>query len=410
MDGRELAALGQLLLKVADGAAVTKARLATATGAARSTVSQHVNDLLDWGILVPEGRGISTGGRPPSRLGLNAEAGVILVADLGVTQARLAAADLSGKRLIDPSGQPVTVRIDDFRIAEGPDSVLHRVDTQFEEMLAAARRTPADVLAVVVGVPGPVAHATGTAVSPPVMPGWDGRRIPDYFTRYDAMTLVDNDVNLMAVGEHAVRRDVEHMLFVKVGTGIGCGIISSGNIHRGADGAAGDIGHIRIPGNDATCTCGKVGCLEAAAGGGALAAELARGGKDVSTARDVARLAAEGDRSARRSVQAASEQIGGVLAALVNFHNPSLIVIGGSLAGAETGDDLIAGIRSGVHGHALALGTRSLKIETSKLGDEVGTEGAIRIAQRRILSPKGLADLFRKIRKRRGGGTPAAVR
>ncbi|WP_239313664.1 ROK family protein [Frankia sp. Cj3] len=383
---RELVTLSRLLLEVASGPAVTRADLARATGLARSTVSLHVDNLRRRGILKEERDGHSTGGRHPSRLGLNPQAGVILAADLGVTQARLAAADLDG--------QPLAARSKDIRIGDGPQSVLAWVDAGFQQMLAEAGRKPADVLAVACGVPGPVAHATGTVVKPPVMPGWDDYRIPSYFQpRYEAPVLVDNDVNLMAVGEHRARTGVEHMLFVKVGTGIGCGIISGGRIHRGADGAAGDIGHIRIPGNDATCTCGYVGCLEAAAGGGALATELQRNGTRVSDVGDVARLAADGDPSARRAIQVASEQIGGVLAALVNFHNPSLVVVGGSLAAS---DNLVAGIRSGIYGRALALGTRSLTVEASRLGNTAGTAGAIHLAQRHILSPDGLAGLRKK--------------
>jgi predicted NBD/HSP70 family sugar kinase len=375
---------------IADGTAATRAELANATGLARSTVSDRVEKLRDWGVLVSEGSGRSTGGRPPRPLWLNPQAGVLLTADLGVTRARLAVADLGGR--------PLTDRSDDVAIAGGPETVLAWVNECFTQMLAEVGRQPSDVLAVACGVPGPVEHATGTVVRPPVMPGWDNFSIPAYFAPlYDAPTVVDNDVNLMALGEHRARGGVEHMLFVKVGTGIGCGIISGGEIHRGADGAAGDIGHIRIPENDATCACGHVGCLEAAAGGRALAAQLAalaRGDMAVSTARDVARLAAGGDPSARRAVQVASEQIGGVLAALVNFHNPSLIVVGGSLA--EFDDRLVVGVRGGVYGRALELATRSLTIEASKIGSRVGTAGGIHLAQRRALSPDGLAGLLRK--------------
>ncbi len=127
-----------------------------------------------------------------------------------------------------------------------------------------------------VGVPGPVEFATGTPVAPPIMPGWDGYRVGERLADYfGAPTLVDNDVNIMALGEHwKAWRAYDHLLFVKVGTGIGCGIITDGRIHRGAQGAAGDIGHIHVPGNEEICRCGNRGCLEAVAGGGAMAARL----------------------------------------------------------------------------------------------------------------------------------------
>ena len=131
-----------------------------------------------------------------------------------------------------------------------------------------------------VGVPAPVAFSRGEPVAPPMMPGWDGFSIPGWFSRhYDAPVLVDNDVNIMALGEHWTHwRDCEHLLYVKIGTGIGCGIVSDRRIHRGAQGAAGDIGHVRLAGHDdVVCRCGNIGCLEAVAGGRALAARLADG-------------------------------------------------------------------------------------------------------------------------------------
>ena len=198
----------------------------------------------------------------------------------------------------------------------------------------------------------------------------------------------------MALGEHrATYPDLKHMLFIKVGSGIGCGIIVSGQLHRGADGAAGDLGHIRVPGCDTPCRCGNTGCLEAVAGGQALANQLAAKGVTAATARDVARLAAEGDTQARQAVRAAAQHIGEVLAAIVSFANPSAIVVGGSLA--QLDDVLLSGIRSGIYGRALPLAQRSLRIKTSTLNERAGTVGAIALAQEHVLSEKGLPNLFR---------------
>jgi predicted NBD/HSP70 family sugar kinase len=205
---------------------------------------------------------------------------------------------------------------------------------------------------------------------------------------------VDNDVNLMALGEHRARPGLEHLLFVKIGTGIGCGIIVSGQLHRGADGAAGDIGHIRVPGCEAPCRCGNIGCLEAVAGGHALASSLTAKGTPAATARDVASLAAHGDTLARQTVRAAAQHIGEVLAAIVSFANPSAIVIGGSLARLD--EVLLSGIRSGIYSRALPLAQRSLRVETSILGERAGTAGAIALAQDHLLSREGLENLLRR--------------
>ena len=140
-----------------------------------------------------------------------------------------------------------------------------------------AGHAPGEVRGIGIGVPGPVEFATGRPVNPPIMPGWDDFDIPGWFAdRYGAPVLVDNDVNIMARGEHWVHwRATSHLLLVKVGTGIGCGIVADGQIHRGARGAAGDIGHIRATSEDVICHCGNIGCLEAVAGGHALATRLA---------------------------------------------------------------------------------------------------------------------------------------
>ena len=219
--------------------------------------------------LVHEARGsASTGGRPASVLAFNHAAGVVLVADLGATHGRIAVLDLAGTPLAETTA--------DMEIARGPDEILGWASECFAELLDRSGNGAADVRGIGIGVPGPVEFASGRPFNPPIMPGWDGYSIPGWFAGvYDAPVLVDNDVNLMARGEHWIHwRETEHLLLVKVGTGIGCGIVASGAIHRGALGAAGDIGHIRATPEDVTCRCGNAGCLEAVAGGQALAQRL----------------------------------------------------------------------------------------------------------------------------------------
>lgn len=227
------------------------------------------------------------------------------------------------------------------------------------------------------------------------MARWHGYRVPDYFAeRYPAQTIVDNDVNLMALGEHQKRYpQMAHLLFVKVGTGIGCGIVINSMLHRGAVGSAGDIGHIHVPGSDGyQCWCGNSGCLEAVAGGRALARRLHNHGLTVTNARDVAQLAAEGDQRSLAEVGIAARHIGAVLGALVSFANPEVVIIGGSLARRD--EPLLAGIRTAIYERALPLATRSLRVETSELGEEAGTIGAVSLAQERILLPTGVAKLL----------------
>jgi predicted NBD/HSP70 family sugar kinase len=380
--------LGRLVSMVAQQQTSTRAELARITGLARSTISQRVDELLDLGVLVEAGDGPSSGGRRPTLLTINPAAGVVLAADLGATHARLAMTTLSG--------QPEAEGGTELDIADGPDLVLATLIDRFGEMLTANGRAPQDVRAIGIGVPGPVEFATGTVVRPPIMPGWDGVVVPDLLSEhFDVPILVDNDVNVMGLGEYWSRGLVnEQVLFVKVATGIGCGIIADGEVHRGADGAAGDIGHIRVAvEEDVFCSCGNMNCLEAVASGSALARQLAAEGLDATHALDVVRLSQAGDARALRLVRVAGQRIGEVLASLVSFYNPSRIILGGALAGLH--DNLLAGIRAVVYERALPLATRDLTIETTAFGYRAAVLGASILAAHGALSPTNISHWVR---------------
>src|SRR4051795_6813123 len=287
---------GRVLGLIRDGEAVTRADIARRTGLARSTVAQRVEALMAHRFVYEAGGTASTGGRPPTVLAFNRAAGVVLVAALGATHSRLAVSDLAGT--------PLAERAYDTDVAREPALVLAWGHERFQERLSDLERDRTDVRGIGLGVPAPVAFSRGEPVAPPMMPGWDGFSIPDWFSPfYDAPVLVDNDVNIMALGEHWTHwRDCEHLLFVKIGTGIGCGIVSDRRIHRGAQGAAGDIGHVRLGGHtDVVCRCGNVGCLEAVAGGRALAAQLTRAGLEATSSRDVVRLLGAGEPAGSRA-------------------------------------------------------------------------------------------------------------
>ena len=370
---------GSVLQLIRDREGMTRSDLARITGLARSTVAQRVDALLAHELVYEAGGTASTGGRPPTLLTFNQRAGVVLVADLGATHSRLAASDLAGA--------PLAEEAFDMDIAAGPEKVLGMVDEHFTALLGELGRTPEDVRGIGIGVPGPVAFSKGQPVKPPIMPGWNGFPIPRWFAgRYDAPVLVDNDVNIMALGEHwANWRETEHLMFVKVGTGIGCGIVAGRAIHRGAQGAAGDIGHIRLAGHeDVVCHCGNLGCVEAVAGGGALARRLTEAGIEAHDSRDVVRLVRADDASAVRMVREAGRYLGEVLASCVNFFNPGVIVIGGDLGEAP---ELLAGVREVTIQRSLPLATGELAIVASRLGDRAGVIGAAVMVVEHVLAP-----------------------
>lgn len=370
---------GDLLRLIRTGEATTRAKLASTTGLARSTIAQRIDSLAAQNLIKEIGEAPSTGGRPPAVLGFNEEAGVVLAADLGATHSRIGVADLGGVILSETAA--------DVDIADGPERVLTWVDETFEKLLAVANKTTGDVLGLGIGLPGPVEFAEGRPVSPPIMPGWDGYDVRGHFAeRFEVPVLVDNDVNIMALGERWVMKEpVDDFLFVKVGTGIGSGLILDGRLHRGAQGAAGDIGHIPVSDSDARCRCGNVGCVEAMAGGDALARELAGLGKNTANSRDVMKLARAGDNEAVQAVRQAGRLLGRVLAAAVNLLNPAVIMVGGDVAAG--GDQLLAGIREVVYRRSTALATNGLVITSAAAGDRAGVIGAAAMVIEHVLEP-----------------------
>lgn len=381
------AGAGELFQLLRDGVPRTRADLAASTGQARSTITTRVDQLLAAGLVAPAGEASSTGGRPPTTFAFRPDARLVLAVDLGATHARLAVTDLASTVLAEAEA-PIA-------IAAGPGVVLDWVVEHGRELLASTGRPPGDLASVGVGLPGPVEHSTGRPINPPIMPAWDDVDVRGILAaRLGAEVLVDNDVNLMALGEHRTAwPDVDDMLFVKVATGIGSGIISDGRLRRGAQGAAGDIGHIAVPGAaDVPCRCGNVGCLEAVASGRALAEALTAAGLPAANGADVVALVRAGDLAAGRAVRQAGREIGSVLAACVSLLNPSLVVIGGVVA--EAGEHLIAGIREVVYQRSLPLATQHLRIVTSQARSQVGILGASAMAVDHVLSPGAIDALL----------------
>lgn len=381
------AGAGELFQLLRDGRPRTRADLAAATGQARSTITARVDVLMAAGLIAPAGEASSTGGRPPATFAFLPSARVVLAVDLGATHARLAVTDLASTVLAETE--------EHLAIAAGPEAVLGWVVERGRALVAEAGRDLADLVSVGVGLPGPVEHSTGRPINPPIMPTWDDVDVRGILAdALDAEVQVDNDVNLMALGEHRTAwPDVDDMLFVKIATGIGSGIISDGRLRRGAQGAAGDIGHIAVPGaEDVPCRCGNLGCLEAVASGRALAEALRRQGLDAHDGADVVALVRSGDLAAGRAVRQAGRELGSVLAACVSLLNPSLVVIGGVVA--EAGEHLIAGIREVVYQRSLPLATQHLRIVTSQARSQVGIIGASAMAVDHVLTPGAIDALL----------------
>ncbi len=365
-----LASVGELFQLIRHGHAVTRPELGRLSGLSRTAVTQRVLALCEMGLVVEEDPDASTGGRPPAQLVFNSGAGVVLAADFEIDRCRIAVSTLDGSQL--------GVRGADIDIGLGPTKVVGWLVDRFVELLGDVGRAVADVRGIGIGLPGPVEFEAGRVVSPPIMPGWDGVSIPDLLREtFPVPIQVDNDVNIMAAGEYATywRDLVDELLFVKVSAGIGCGIIIGGQLHRGAQGAAGDVGHIPVDGYpDVICRCGNSSCVEAVAGGAAIAARLREAGYDCADTRAVAALVQAGSADASRLVRDAGRLVGTVIAHLVNSLNPAVIVLGGEIAHAHA--HLLAGIREVVYQRSPPLATRNLQLVVSRLGERAGVIGA----------------------------------
>ena len=380
----ESATQARILRVLRDRGPTSRVALADELGMSRTTIAAETTRLRELGYLHDAGAAESRGGRRSRLVALPANLSFLGV-DIGSTSI---AVGLTNAQL-----EVVGLVSEDCDIRRGPQAVLLRV----RELVAKLHDEHPHLrpVGLGVGVPGPVDFDRGCPVSPPIMPGWDRYPVRDALsTALGLPAVVDNDVNLMAMGEmHAgVARTLDSFLFVKIGTGIGCGIVMHGELYRGVDGCAGDIGHIRAEATGPLCACGHVGCLEAYFGGAALArdgAEAAQSGRSavlaqivadggVITAEEVSRAATAGDPFSAALLRSGGQRLGSVLASLVSFFNPAMVVIGGEVA--RIGHELLAEVRSVVYQRSLPLATKNMPIVHSEMDGLAGIVGAARLA------------------------------
>ena len=372
-----------MLARLRDEGPLSKAQLADLLKVSRTTIAAEAGRLAELGLAQEVGPAASRGGRRSTLIDLAPAIRFVGIAigatgiSVGVTDGRLA--------VLAMNTRPCDIR-------QGPEVVLAAaLDLVHKVLDEAGVEQP---MGAGVGVPGPVDFNRGVSVSPPIMPGWDGYPVRDALSlELGCPVVLDNDVNVLAVGEqHAgVARNSRDFLYVKIGTGIGCGIVIDGELYRGVNGCAGDIGHIRVEDFGPTCACGNTGCLEAFSGGAALARDAttaARTGRSTVlaamledrgelSAADVGRAVEQGDPQAVQLIRDSGRRVGQVLAGLVSFFNPDLIVIGGGVTGL--GHSLLAEVRAVTYRRSLPLATGSLPIVLSELGDEGGVIGAARL-------------------------------
>lgn len=370
--------------------------LAGRLGYSKSKANSIVAGLLDNGLLEEGGLQESSGGRRAETLRLSAHLGVLVGVDLGATSLDIA--------VMRPDLSMLAHHAEAADVRSGPGVVLARVLALLRKLLKQAGAVPADVIAIGLGVPGPVNFERGQLDHPPLMPEWDSFSIRDRLREeYDAPVFVDNDVNLMALGElWRLQRGLQNFLVIKVGTGIGCGIVCHGQVYRGDNGSAGDVGHICVDTAGPRCHCGNLGCVEAMAAGPAIArraTEAAQAGESELLAEalrrngqlttlDVGQASRAGDAAANAIIQRSGQLIGQMLASVVNFFNPSHVFIGGGIT--RIGPLFLAAVRQSVYHRSLALSTRRLEIQYTPLGEQGGVVGAGVLALQEAMRARGV--------------------
>lgn len=369
---------------------ISRVELARQMNLTRAAITSIINDLQAAG-LVREVENQLTGGRKPIVLEINPELGYVVGIDMGSTHVSLILADFSARE-IQELHMP-------FNINLGPRACLDQVDTYLRDMLQKAGLTLADIKAVGAGVPGPIVAEAGMVSGPPIMPGWDGFPIRDTLQgRWGCPVTLNNDAELGALGEWAygAGRGERDLAYIKVGIGIGAGLLLDGQIYGGITGSAGEIGHITINENGPECQCGNRGCLEAMAGGQAIAnraIEAVRKGQrtllteklpvESITHQDVIAAARRGDLLSQQIVAEAGSHLGTAIASLVNLFNPSMVVIGGGVA--QIGDLLLEPIRRAVQQRSLRVASRAVRISAALLGRRSSGMGAVVRALSQVL-------------------------
>ncbi|MFP5021743.1 ROK family transcriptional regulator [Pseudonocardia phyllosphaerae] len=383
------ATAGEIFRLVRDGVAGTRTEIGRETGLSRTAVAARVDRLLADNLVTEVLGAAATGGRPAARLEFNSSGGTVLAISVGVSRSKVAVCDLTGAVLAeDVLDQPASV---------GPYRLLGDAVTACEKLLLSGDLDDTGIRGIGLSVPGSVDSANGWSVGVPSLPGWERVELPPLLTeRFAVPVRVDNDVNVMALAEHAAHPDVDDLLMVKIGSGVGAGLVSGGDLQRGAWGAAGEIGHTPVhDGPGVGCGCGNVDCLEVLASGAALVRDLAAQGRDAHTIADVVALVKQGDPDAVRLVRIAGRRLGEVLAAAVNLVNPALVAIGGDLVGAF--DPLVAGVREAIYRRSMAAVTQNLRIEPGLLSGRSGVMGCAILVLDEVLSPTSIDGVLSRV-------------
>jgi predicted NBD/HSP70 family sugar kinase len=373
-----LASTSRVLEAVRVNGCATRGEVTAATGLAKAHVAERLRSLIQWDLVREGGSLSSSGGRPAQRLSVAANRGYVLAVEMGMTHISAATADLTGQIRSQRS-----IAID---LKAGPTEVCGVATGLLQELRSSEDLQRHGVLlGIGAGVAAPVEFATGRTINPPVSPNWHNFSVREHFAAaFGVPTWVDNEVNLMALAESRLGAAVGHdnTLTFKLGSWIGAGLVSNGKLHRGAQGCAGSL--VSRAGGEAI----ERAAIDLAEKGEspALSGALSEHGR--LTVQAITKLAENGDAVAARLLDDAAVDVGLVMSVVVDFFNPSLVVIAGGMS--HGGESFLTRIRETVYGAAISLATRDLQIVHSTLDDESGITGAAMMALDSLFSPEYL--------------------
>lgn len=363
----------------------SRAEIARATGLSRSTVSSIVSDLIEAGLLAEraEATGVAhgeSGGRPPVLLSLNPSAGLAVGVDFGHTHLRVAVSDLSHEVLAE-TWRELDV---DHSAEEGLDAAAELV----HQVLNEAKVGRKAVIGVGMGVPGPINRATGAVGSSSILPGWVGvNASAELEQRLGLPVHVENDANLGALAEFVwgSGRGHRNIVYIKLSSGVGAGLLFGGRLHQGAGGTAGEIGHTPAMNGTAICRCGSRGCLETVASARAIAEQVGVSRGEPVTTKELLELTAAADAAATRLIGEAGREIGVALAGLCNLLNPDCVIIGGDLSAA--GELITEPALESIRRYAISSAAEQVTVVPGVLGDRAELLGALALV---LQAPDGV--------------------
>ncbi|HEV7754693.1 MAG TPA: ROK family protein [Mycobacteriales bacterium] len=373
----------RVLAALRDRHATNRGELCRVTGLARTTVTSLVAELLGDGIVVEALAEPGTGraGRPAAALTLAPRPQLVVGIDFGHSHCTVGIAD-SAARVVAECSTPMDVDASADRALAHAAATVHRL----VEGLG-ARRTL--VAGAALGLPAPVDLRTGAVGSGNILPGWVDRRPAAELAELLGLPVaVDNDANLGALAEatYGAARGMSDVVYVKVSTGIGAGLVLGGEVFRGSTGLAGEIGHVPVDPDGAVCRCGNRGCLETVVSVTHVLRLLQPAHREPLDVARVVELVEAGDVGAARVLRDAGATIGRVLADLCNGLNPEALVLGGELS--QVGEALLGGVRESIGRSAQPGIVRALRVLAGTLGPRAQLLGAVALAQRHA-SPVG---------------------